>query len=183
MDDNNKIDKDTILKHVFMSEQWRTLDGDITQEVFRNSAGQLDHGSLPSRIDYHLETGKKASILYHREGQLHREGDQPAETHYWEDGGIQNQAWYKNGKLHRDGGLPAEIDYWEDGTLMSQDWYQNGKPHRDHGLPAKVTYNEAGKIERQRFYENGVEIGRTIGGQEANQASKPANFAWKIDPS
>ena len=58
-----------------------------------------------------------AAQLWYKEGNFHREGDQPAII--YADG---SQEWFKEGKFHRDGDQPAII--YADGD---QEWYKEGK--------------------------------------------------------
>jgi len=75
-----------------------------------------------------------------RNGQLHRDSDQPAII-----GTDGTQEWYQNGQRHRDNDQPAVI--WPDGTQL---WYQNGQLHRDNDQPAII-----GADGTQSWYQNG----------------------------
>jgi len=89
--------------------------------------------------DYKLEYGEK--IWRNKEGQLHRDNDQPAII--YADG---TQEWYKEDLRHRDNDLPAIID--ADGT---QYWYKDDKRHRDNDLPA-IIYADGSKY----WYKEGL---------------------------
>ncbi len=88
-------------------------------------------------------------------GKLHNDDDKPAETRYHENGKLSLEEWYKNGILHRDNN-PAKIMYYEDGNVEYKFWYQNGKLQRDIE-PAIIHYNKDGTIANQEWYKEGVE--------------------------
>ena len=54
---------------------------------------------------------------WYRDGQLHRDGDQPAVVYV-----SGTQYWYRDGRRHRDGNRPAVV-----GTSGSQEWWVNGR--------------------------------------------------------
>lgn len=71
-----------------------------------NSNGELHGNGKPARIE---ENDEEQTIEYFENGQLHREGDQPAKILAHEDG--TTVLWYKKeGKHHRDGNKPAIIE-------------------------------------------------------------------------
>lgn len=87
--------------------------------------------------------GRDGSICwYNSDGELHRDGDKPAEI--WCDG---SQLWSQSGVFHRENDLPAII--WFDGQ---REWYQNGKRHRDN-KPALIRAD--GMVE---YWVRGAEI-------------------------
>ena len=79
---------------------------------------------------------------WRKNGQLHRDGDQPAVVRA--DG---SKFWYKNGQVHRDGDQPAVV--WAGGTKY---WRKNGKLHRDGDQPAVVRVNGA-----KEWWKNGIQ--------------------------
>jgi len=64
---------------------------------------------------------------HYRDGQLHRDDDEPAvySRHSLE--------WWQHGKLHRDGDLPARITPETMDDMSYREWWQNGVKHREHG--------------------------------------------------
>jgi len=82
--------------------------------------------------------------LWHKNGDLHRDGDLPAvvnesEDYYYE--------WFQNGLLHRDGDKPAIVDE------CLKEWYRNGVRHRDGYKPA---YKHIDRY--HKWFIDGVEI-------------------------
>ena len=89
---------------------------------------------------------------YLSNGQLHRDGDEPADICYYADysnpqklkipgnGNKLYETWYVNGQYHRDGDSPAQIYYHENGNKQSETWYVNGLRHRDGDSPADIEY-------------------------------------------
>ena len=97
-----------------------------------------------------------SSQFWYKEGELHREKDQPALIHAR---GV--QIWLREGKFHREGDQPARIN--SNGT---QEWWKEGKIHRDRDQPAIINANgyrawwKEGKRHRDGvrpaiIYENG----------------------------
>jgi hypothetical protein len=76
----------------------------------------------------HIEEWACGTLIWHKNGDLHRIGDKPARI--YADGSL---GWHKNGKCHRDGDKPAFIG--AGGTLV---WYKNGEYHRDGDKPAVI---------------------------------------------
>lgn len=95
---------------------------------------------------------KNGTQLWHRNGELHRDGDLPAiigadgGQEWWRYGALHRdgdapavitsdgtQFWFRHGRQHRGGDMPAVV--FIDGT---QWWYRNGKPHRDEDKPALI---------------------------------------------
>jgi hypothetical protein len=66
---------------------------------------------------YTEETTPSGSRFWYKNGQRHRDGDEPAAV--WADG---TRFWYKNGQRHRDGDEPAVIL-----AGGAREWYKNGK--------------------------------------------------------
>ena len=82
----------------------------------------------PHNYDGQAIIDKYGAQVWYKEGNLHREGDQPAvicATGY--------QAWYKEGKIHREGDQPARI--WVNGA---RSWYKKGMRHREGDQPAII---------------------------------------------
>ena len=91
-----------------------------------------------------------------RDGQIHREGDGPAEIRY-RNGIIESECRYRDRRLHRegDGDGPAQIWYYESGTIMSRHWYRDGLYHRKGDRPAQVDYSESDTMMSQSYYRHG----------------------------
>ncbi len=105
----------------------------------------------PCRLDF--------TQLWHFNGLLHRENDQPAAIRTGD-----TKEWWMNGKRHRDNDLPAVIhedgykEWWVEGKLHRENdqpaitdidgykaWYKDGNLHRDNDRPA--TINADGNLE------------------------------------
>jgi hypothetical protein len=86
------------------------------------------------------------SLVWYKNGLLHRDGDLPA---FISSGGT--LGWYKNGKYHRDGDKPAWI--WPNGTLV---WLKNGDWHRTTG-PAIIYPNN-----KKEYWVNDIEITKKV---------------------
>ena len=77
-----------------------------------------------------LRTDGSVSIeSFYKEGELHREGDQPAWIHYYADGSVSREWFYKEGKRHREGDQPAVIMYHADGSVSSEKFYKEGQEY------------------------------------------------------
>jgi hypothetical protein len=85
-------------------------------------------------------------LLWHKNGELHRDRDKPA--FIYSDLTI---GWYKNGKCHRDGDKPAVIG--ANGTLA---WYKNHLLHRVTG-PAIIHPNN-----KHEYWIDGVDITKEV---------------------
>lgn len=140
--------KKNIKKDFYSLEETRDRKtGVLLREAYRNAAGNLDHGGLPSIIDYDAESGNVEEVMYHRNGVLHRE-DGPAHFKVNPANGIVTlEFWRINGKLHRGGALPASILRTDDGRLWSR-----------------------------RYSINGVQVAPAIEGLTANKLVKGAEF-------
>jgi len=94
---------------------------------------------------------------WHKNGSLHRDGDNPAVIRLTDIIELRHNnrrdnpmyEWVKEGKMHREGDKPAAI--WPDGSRM---WCIKGFPHRENGKPAIITK------EYQEFYVKGEFIKR-----------------------
>ena len=93
----------------------------------------------------------KDIIWRNPEGQIHRDGDEPAIIYV--NG---NQEWYKKGEIHRDGDLPAII--YSNGEKA---WYKNGNHHRDGDFPAIICSNGD-----KYWYKNGYKYIPSINTEE-----------------
>ncbi|TDF41304.1 hypothetical protein EYS14_00115 [Alteromonadaceae bacterium M269] len=121
------MDDNTYREHYTLEQKYDSESGKLLCEKFRNSAGQLDRGGLPSELHYYRNNGELREIKYHRNGVLHRE-DGPAQISFHEDNGtIGLEYWYKNGKQHRDGTLPAVIGRQRDGRIWTRSYWKNGE--------------------------------------------------------
>ncbi len=79
------------------------------------------------------------SVSWRRNGQLHRDDDQPSVV--INGIGVNAKKWYQNDKLHRDGDLPAVVAIWAISTTKDEKWYQHDKLHRDGDQPAVINYD------------------------------------------
>ena len=95
---------------------------DGTKEWLDNDGELHREGDQPARIE---ADGNK---FWYVHGEQHRNGDQPA--YIGTDG---TKFWYLHGKFHREGDQPARI--WRTG---SKEWWIDGKLHRDGDQPARI---------------------------------------------
>ena len=86
------------------------------------------HGQVAHGIYVLVENDSNTRIEYWKNGERHRDNDQPAVI--WVNG---TKEWYQHGKRHRDNDKPAIVR--ADG---SKEWYQNGEHHRDNDQPAVI---------------------------------------------
>lgn len=114
--------------------------------------------------DYHRDDDEPAFILYNYDGLIkiekwihhgkcHRDLG-PAYIYRRTDGSVYNIQYMINGQNHRDGN-PAVIYYHMNGTISNERWYKNGKLHREDG-PASIYYKDSGELWQVRWYINGV---------------------------
>jgi hypothetical protein len=95
------------------------INGAVVEQM-RFAQGVLHHPTEPAHIRWHDK--KIVFYRYCKEGQIHRDGDAPAE---FIDIGNKIYRWYTNGRLHRDNG-PAVIE--KDGRdVVGLQWYFHGK--------------------------------------------------------
>lgn len=87
---------------------------------FLNEFGQIHiEGDLPAEINHH-------GTFYYKNGNLHREhGPALINSH--------QEVYFYNGMCHREGDLPAIIHYLGDKEVMCQEYYQNDVLHRENG--------------------------------------------------
>ena len=144
VNDSRKIatNKIRIIKRLDLSKELNGNFIDSNGSQFWYKNGELHRDVDQPAIIYNGSQG------WYKNGELHRDGDQPAFV--WSDG---SQQWYQNGKLHRDGDQAAVI--WADGN---KEWWKNGQRHRDRDQPAVIHPDGT-----QEWYTNG-ELNR-----EANQ--------------
>ena len=81
------------------------------------------------------------SKFWYVHGKMQRDGDQPADI-----GADGSKSWWINAKCHREGDQPAQI--WADGRKA---WYIHGKRHRDGDQPAWI-----GSYGSKTWYVDGV---------------------------
>lgn len=75
-----------------------------------------------------------AAVYYHRlNGEVHRVGGPASIVCY---PGYTVTEWRVMGKLHRDGDEPAVVHEYENGHGYTYHYYKNGLRHRDGGKPA-----------------------------------------------
>jgi antitoxin component YwqK of YwqJK toxin-antitoxin module len=104
-----------------------------------------------------LTDGSVESESFYKEGELHREGDQPARIWYRADGSVSIESFYKEGELHREGDQPAWISYRYDGSVSIEWFYKEGQLHREGDRPARIEYRADSSVETERFYKEGHE--------------------------
>lgn len=135
----------------------------ICEKYIKN--GLLHNEKAPAEVNYktHYHGGSYTTKLYseswYKNGQLHREGDNPAFIRY-----SNNyvdlptlEMYYKNGVITRDK-KPAKIDYnFRNCELIKNEYYyKDGQYHRGNDLPAVITRDDNGNIIKQEWYKNGL---------------------------
>lgn len=143
-----------------------------------NEFGQLHReGDLPAEINPNHET-----VLYYKNGLLHRDnGPALINSH--------QECYYQHGAKHREGDLPALIHFIKHDSgskeILSQEYFQNNVHHREHG-PALMW--SSGSYQHYRngllHNENGpachyVENGKTTDEYWLNGVQVP-KFAHKL---
>ncbi len=94
---------------------------------------------------------EKIEFWWHKEGQFHRDNDQPARI-VINVLGTYEYSWYKNGQLHRDDDKPACV--YTDGDIEQFTWYQNGLKHRNNNdQPAYIYRRDT--VHESAWYVNG----------------------------
>lgn len=162
------------------AEKWLNEDkklnreGDLPAVTFYYENGNKERESwytnnvLIKSIFYSEDEKKEKEEWYDEYKNIHREGDLPAVTKYYENGNKEHEIWYKNGTYHRDNrdnqsdrdsenketNLPAVIEYYENGLYKRKQWYRNGKLNRDNNLPQDVFYYNNGRLQREMWWSN-----------------------------
>ena len=137
------------------------------------------------------------AIVHYKDGQWHRDEDEPAYTRFDEHGQVCEHRWIKNGfctrengpacveyddiggkskeewyntegQLHSTDDRPAVIEY-RYGTITRQAWYHRNERHREGDLPAEITYEDGAFLQAQYITHD-----------EHNRAAGPAIVS--IDP-
>ena len=62
-----------------------------------------------------------------------------------------SESYMKDGELHRDGDKPADINCNKAGQVISRTWSQNGKIHRETG-PAYIHYTPERAVKEEHTY-------------------------------
>lgn len=90
---------------------------------------------------YDMPGDSMSKMAYYKNGQLHKDDDEPALSVYNEEHKEIKTAYYKNGKLNREGDLPAEIIRNKDGKKIEERWFKDGFPFREDNKPVIVLYD------------------------------------------
>lgn len=92
----------------------------------------------PSKTQFYQD--KLISAFWHKNGELHRDNDEPATRMKYYSGEIKQ--WYKYGKRHRDNDEPAIISFdGKNNTNPNKEWWNHGQRHRDNDEPAVMYSN------------------------------------------
>jgi antitoxin component YwqK of YwqJK toxin-antitoxin module len=86
----------------------------------------MENKSITSRKTYNINGILKKREYLNNNSELHRDGDKPAYTYYYENGIIGSKIWYKNNEIHRDN-KPALIEYDIKGNIIKENYYLDGK--------------------------------------------------------
>lgn len=135
----------------------------ICKKYFKN--GLLHNDKEPAEANYkvHYRGGTYIVKLYseswYKNGQLHRDGDNPAFVRY-----SNNyvdlptlEIYYKNGVITREK-KPAKIDYQfkHCDRIKNEYYYKDGQYHRGNDLPAVILRDENDNIAKQEWYKDGL---------------------------
>jgi hypothetical protein len=113
-------------------------------------------GGVKQLVEWLYEDGGIYWSKYYTNGELHREGDKPAQIYYYFSGEIRNETWYDvEGAEHRDDDKPAFISYFKDGSVNQKRWYNHGNMHRGDDQPAVITYDIDGNVEKELYVYDG----------------------------
>jgi hypothetical protein len=114
---------------------------------------EIDQGALFNHIRHKMTRNNL--------GELESYNDEPALIQHDNScKNICKNYWYKSGQLHREGNLPAEIHYciwpYEVPHINSEFWYINGNPSReDKTLPTSIYYS-CPRFRRDKLYPSQI---------------------------
>lgn len=112
-----------------------------------------------------IATRKDGTQYWYRDGNIHRDGDQPAVD------GPYGKVWYQNGLVHRDGDRPAVVRLDKNtGEPHAEMWFKHGVLHRELDKPAVIHQGSKRAWcvngEFRRTNESDAPLVRWDGGQE-----------------
>ena len=137
LDTNHFIYNGTKFIYEFVSKRKASTLSEVLNKIIKQHSRRRDYLKLKEMLDGSV-TDSWGNKKWYQNGELHRDGDEPARIN------SDQKEWYQNGELHRDGDKPAMID-----TFGMKKWYQKGKLHRDGDKPAMT--DNFGK----EWYQNG----------------------------
>jgi hypothetical protein len=145
--------KKQILIEKYLEPSEIKSDGEYTTKRWFNKYGEFhSFFEQPAVITINNLTNKFSQKQWSKNGDLHREGDNPAVIYWDKQGEISHLYFYKNGLVHRNKDLPAfSIKY--DKTIIKF-WYKKNIQHRDGDLPAELWYQDE-QITVKKWYKNG----------------------------
>lgn len=111
-------------------QEWCSERNFLYHEIFLNENGKQDRGGLPTDIWYD-DNGEPYSWVYCIDGELHRT-DGPAKIRKHPDTKVVlTEEWHQNGQLHREGGQPAIIERSpRTGEIKLRKYFEHGKRTR-----------------------------------------------------
>jgi antitoxin component YwqK of YwqJK toxin-antitoxin module len=138
-----------------LTGKYESTDLDGGKIIRYLSNGQLHReGDRPAQIEYY-KNGNKEYETWAVNNEIHREGDKPAQIEYYENGNKYHEKWLINGQHHREGDKPAQIKYYKNGNKECESWSVNDELHRDGDRPAKIEYYENGNKKYEEWWVNG----------------------------
>jgi hypothetical protein len=97
-------------------------DGSLKSERWYLGGWMAREGDKPVSIEYDTKGRKKEVIYKNKDGEMHRDTDNPSVIEY-DAGKLDSVSYYKNGERHRDDDKPAYIAYKFNGIDVDYEEY------------------------------------------------------------
>jgi hypothetical protein len=106
------------------------LTGNVVEEFWRDSDGQLGRFGGPAHTVYDRVTGVKLRETHYAADTISLNSDtQPAVREWDINGNLRLEAYYFDDVKHRNGGKPAVIYYDPAGEVVKREYYHFGRPY------------------------------------------------------
>ena len=107
------------------------LTGNVVEEFWRDSDGELGRFGGPAHTVYDRVTGVKLRETHYAADRISLNSDtQPAVREWDTNGNLRLEAYYFNGHQHRRHGKPAVIYYDTKGNVLKEEFYDLGRPYK-----------------------------------------------------
>ncbi len=110
----------------------------------------LEHTVDDNPSSRHIDSSDSVTELYRKNGELHRDGDKPAEIVTDKNGSILKKSFYFGGILHRDGNKPSVIENLSEGHT-TQIHHRFGLEHNEHGFSKIEKQPSGGELYERRI--------------------------------
>ena len=139
---------DYVDEHGVKQPAIRNKNGDYTH--YKNGLEQSDGDTPSSR---HIDGDANITDLYQKNGELHRDGDLPAEITTDKKGNVLRKAYHFGGLLHRDDNEHSVIETPSKGhTILT--YHRFGLEHNEHGFSKVEKQPDGGQLYERKI--NGV---------------------------